>query len=246
MRFSLPLSSILTLALSLSPLSLVQAQYSAPGACSGDCWGHDPGFQQRVSDGRYYRFSTGGGIQVHASNNLDGPWERLGEALPGGSIEDHPGRTHLWAPDIHYSPTTNLYYMYYSISTLGSRNSIIATASSPTLDPGTWTDHGGLFRTAEGGPYNAIDANHLTIDNKQYLNFGSYWNGIHQVDLENSLTLAEGAAARQIAYNSTGNNAIEAAYVFYRRGWFYLTFSAGRANGYVEDRPAVGEEYRVN
>ncbi|KAL4758726.1 uncharacterized protein BDW70DRAFT_162256 [Aspergillus foveolatus] len=84
------------LALSLFLLSGSLAQYSNPGACSGDCWAHDPGFYQRVSDGRYYRFSTGGGIQIHASDNLEGPWEAVGEALPGGSIVDHAGSTNLW------------------------------------------------------------------------------------------------------------------------------------------------------
>ncbi|KAL4867086.1 Arabinan endo-1,5-alpha-L-arabinosidase C [Aspergillus spectabilis] len=236
---------------SLSPFlflttALAQLQYSNPGECTGDCWGHDPGFQQRVSDGRYYRFSTGGGIRIHASNSLTGPWEAVGEALPGGSIVDHPGSTNLWAPDIHYSPTTSLYYMYYSVSTLGSRASVIGTASSPNLQPGSWTDHGGLFRTEENGPYNAIDANHITVNGQQILNFGSYWNGLHQVPLANAVTLGEGASARQIAYNSSGSHAIEAAYVFYRRGWWYLTFSSGQAGGYVENLPSPGMEYRVN
>lgn len=72
------------------------AQYAGPGECSGDCWAHDPGFYQRVSDGRYFRFSTGNGIHIHASNQLTGPWEAVGEALPGGSSVDHPGKGNLW------------------------------------------------------------------------------------------------------------------------------------------------------
>jgi arabinan endo-1,5-alpha-L-arabinosidase len=72
------------------------AQYAGPGECKGDCWAHDPGFYQRVSDGRYFRFSTGNGIHIHASNQLTGPWEAVGEALPGGSSVDHPGSGNLW------------------------------------------------------------------------------------------------------------------------------------------------------
>lgn len=72
------------------------AQYPGPGECTGDCWAHDPGFYQRVSDGRYFRYSTGNGIHIHASNQLTGPWEAVGEALPGGSSVDHPGKGNLW------------------------------------------------------------------------------------------------------------------------------------------------------
>ncbi|KAL4915634.1 Arabinan endo-1,5-alpha-L-arabinosidase C [Aspergillus aurantiobrunneus] len=232
------------LALALASDSL--AQYAAPGACSGDCWGHDPGFFQRVSDGRYFRYSTGGGIHIHASDELTGPWEAVGEALPGGSIVDHAGSTNLWAPDIHYQPDTQLYYMYYSVSTLGSRDSVIGVASSPNLQPGSWTDHGGLFRSEPNGPYNAIDANWISVDGRPILTFGSYWNGIHQVPLAGPLALAEGATATNIAYNSTGNHAIEAGFIFYRRGWYYLTFSSGRAGDYNTNLPAPGEEYRIN
>lgn len=79
------------------------AQYAGPGECNGDCWAHDPGFYQRVSDGRYFRFSTGNGIHIHASNQLTGPWEAVGEALPGGSIVDHAGSGNLWVRSFYFS-----------------------------------------------------------------------------------------------------------------------------------------------
>ncbi|KAL3477672.1 Arabinan endo-1,5-alpha-L-arabinosidase C [Aspergillus californicus] len=236
----------LSLFSALAGLSLTTAQYANPGECTGDCWAHDPGFYQRISDNRYFRFSTGDGIHIHASNSLTGPWEAVGQALPGGSIVDHAGSTNLWAPDISHNPTTNLYYMYYSISTLGSRDSVIGVASSPNLTPGSWTDHGGLFSSVADGPYNAIDANWISAGGQQTLTFGSYWNGIHQVPLAGPLSLANGATATNIAYNSTGNHAIEAAYVFYRRGWYYLTYSSGRAGNYDVTLPAQGMEYRIN
>ncbi|KAL3463692.1 glycosyl hydrolase [Aspergillus heterothallicus] len=135
--------------------------------------------------------------------------------------------------------------MYYSVSTLGSRDSIIGVASSPNLESGSWTDHGGLFRSEANGQFNAIDANFATIGGAPILTFGSYWNGIHQVPLNGPLSLADGAQARNVAYNSTGNHAIEAGFVIYRRGWYYLVFSSGRAGGYTDNFPAQGEEYRI-
>ncbi|KAL2863268.1 glycosyl hydrolase [Aspergillus lucknowensis] len=135
--------------------------------------------------------------------------------------------------------------MYYAVSTLGSRDSFIGVASSPNLTPGSWKDHGPLFRSRPDGPYNAIDANWISIAGSPFITFGSYWNGIHQVPLAGPLALADGAQARNIAYNATGNHAIEAGFVIYRRGWYYLTFSAGRAGDYVADPPAPGDEYRI-
>ncbi|KAL2811595.1 Arabinan endo-1,5-alpha-L-arabinosidase C [Aspergillus granulosus] len=233
------------LATVLAAASLVHAQYPAPGGCTGDCWGHDPGFQVRRSDGRYFRFSTGGGIRIHSAPSLTGPWQAVGDALPNGSIVNHPGNNNLWAPDVHYDSGRNRYYMYYSVSTLGSRDSVIGIASSPNLTPGSWTDHGGLFRSVANGPFNAIDANFATIGGESIITFGSYWNGIHQVPLDGPLALTANAAARQVAYNSTGHHSIEAGFVISRDSWYYLFFSSGRAGGYADGLPAQGEEYRI-
>lgn len=39
------------------------AAYPDPGACSGDCWAHDPALVKR-SDGTYFRFNTGSKIGI--------------------------------------------------------------------------------------------------------------------------------------------------------------------------------------
>ena len=70
--------------------------YGAPGACSGACWSHDPAVIQRSSDGVYFRFSTGSGIQITKATSLSGPWTIQGYALPSGSSIDLSGNTDLW------------------------------------------------------------------------------------------------------------------------------------------------------
>jgi hypothetical protein len=40
---------------------------------------------QRESDGMYFRFSTGTGINTMISPSLEGPWVNVGAALPNGS-----------------------------------------------------------------------------------------------------------------------------------------------------------------
>lgn len=70
--------------------------YGEPGACSGSCWSHDPAVMQRASDGVYFRFSTGGGIQITKSSSIAGPWTIEGYALADGSSIDLDGNTDLW------------------------------------------------------------------------------------------------------------------------------------------------------
>jgi hypothetical protein len=40
---------------------------------------------QRVSDGKYFRFATGTGVNIHTSPSVKGPWTDVGSALPDGS-----------------------------------------------------------------------------------------------------------------------------------------------------------------
>ena len=89
--------------------------YSDPGACSGSCWvshylstyhiqsldtdkyqSHDPAVIQRTSDNKYFRFSTGSGIQITTASSIAGPWTIQGYALSGGSSIDLTGNTDLW------------------------------------------------------------------------------------------------------------------------------------------------------
>lgn len=79
--------------------TLSSAAYADPGACSGYCWTHDPAVVKRASDGTYFRFATGGGIQVAKSTSLSGSWTFEGEALPSGSSIALSGNTDLWVSE---------------------------------------------------------------------------------------------------------------------------------------------------
>ncbi|KAL4983940.1 Arabinan endo-1,5-alpha-L-arabinosidase C [Aspergillus falconensis] len=231
--------------------------YPAPNTCSGDCWAHDPGLYQRVSDGKYFRFATGSGIHIHSADTLYGPWKAIGEALPNGTVINHPGRSRLWAPDIHYDQSTKTYHMYYTVSTLGSRDSVIGFASSPDLTPESWEDHGAVFRSTKKDRYNAIDGNWVEIERKPYLNFGSYWDGLFQMPLsltrdgnlkeeeKRHATHNPRDALNHLAYNATGHHRIEAPFIFRHGSWYYLLFSSGRATKYEKTLPAQGEEYKI-
>lgn len=146
---------------------------------------------------------------------------------------------------MHYQENTKLYYMYYSVSELGKKNSVIGVASSPTMEVGSWTDHGSIgLDTSNNPPYNTIDANWIRIGDTPYLNWGSFWQNLFQVRMENPLKIS-GDARRQIAFNGTLNHRIEAAFEFQHGNFYYLTFSSGIGGNYDQQLPPQGNEYSV-
>lgn len=83
-------------ALALFALPVTEAAYPNPGACSGDCFAHDPALIKRSSDGKYFRFNTGGKIMIYNSDSLSGPWTYQGAAIPAGSSINLAGKDDLW------------------------------------------------------------------------------------------------------------------------------------------------------
>ena len=254
-----PILLLITLLLA----ALVEA-YANPGACSGACYSHDPAVIQRASDGVYFRFSTGSGIQITKSSSLSGPWTAEGYALASGSkisvsgnsgsdlwASNHPylllGRklipNPIQAPDVHQVGST--YYMYYAVSSFGSQNSAIGLATSTTMEVGSWTDHGSIgVSSTTGSAYNTIDPNLIDVAGTYYLNFGSFWSDIYQIKMNSNPTSSSGSAY-QMAFNGTGSHAEEGSYMFFYGGYYYLLISSGTCCGYQTSKPAPGAEYRI-
>ena len=70
-------------------------------------------------------------------------------------------------------------YMYYSVSTFGSKVSLIGLISASSIAAGDWRDDGLVIRTTNSNDYNAIDPD-LVIDanGAPWLSFGSWNSGI--------------------------------------------------------------------
>lgn len=162
---------------------------------------------------------------------------------------------HIWAPDISYHPSTGSgqegkWYLYYSCSTFGKNGSAIGLVTNKTLDPTSpyykWEDQGCVIASHRGkDDYNCIDPN-LAISQHPILTFGSFWDGIQMMPLDSDLkkptamphTIARRYApasnaktadpAIEVVGNDTveaGENAIEAPYIIYNKGWYYLLVS---------------------
>ncbi|KAB5578186.1 glycoside hydrolase, family 43 [Coniochaeta sp. 2T2.1] len=234
---------IFGLSLALSFFTSVRA-YADPGACSGDCWAHDPALIRRSSDGVYFRFNTGDEIGIWKATSLTGPWVYQGKVLPNGSSINLAGNTDCWAPDVNL--IGNTYVLYYAVSTFGSQNSAIGYATSPTMEAGSWTDHGSTgISSSPGKAYNAIDPNLIQAGSSYYMNFGSFWADIYQAPM-NAAATAPSSSSYQIAYNSSGSHAVEGAFMYYRSGYYYLFFSSGTCCGYDTSKPSTGNEYRIH
>jgi len=226
------------------PVALLAAAIAAPaGAQHIDIRVHDPVMIE--SDGTYYLFATGRGIDVWASADME-RWARrppvFGESPSWAGDVVAGFRNHVWAPDIRYHD--GRYHLFYSVSRFGRNTSAIGHATNVTLDAEDpayeWVDHGPVVRSVPGRDlWNAIDPN-LAIDaaGAPWLAFGSYFGGIKLVKLGPDLnaparpqewhTLAARHRYWKLPDDAAGdplNGSIEAPFLFRKDGWYYLFVS---------------------
>ena len=189
---------------------------------------HDPCIIK--SDNYYYIFSTGNRIEMRRSSDLQN-WQRLHQvfqSIPEWGVKEVPGVSNIWAPDIFYRDS--IYYLYYSLSTFGSNRSRIGLATNKTLDPDSpdyqWIDQGKVIGSNPENNYNAIDPN-VAEDNegRLWLSFGSFWSGIKLIELDTmTMKPSPDAPIHSIAQRS-GAGAIEAPFIIFKNGYFYLFVS---------------------
>lgn len=245
------LSSLLTFVLSARlPMhySRQALSYPDPEPESGNITGvHDPSVIKRT-DGTFFRLSTNGDIAIASAPSMNGPWSYLGAMLPDGSSIDVAPDQQLWAPDV--SNIGGTYYCYYAVSTLGSQASEIGLATSTTLEPGSWTDHGsiGLPKSSD---YNLIDPNlfQQSADAPYYFSFGSAWDGIFQTQLTSPPTGQQsGAGINNIAQNTSA--IAEGSFQFWwpnsqGQPYYYLFFSSGTCCQTANELSPPGDEYKI-
>lgn len=184
----------------------------------------------------YYVVATGRGINLFRSNDLK-HWERAGKvfdkALPRWARREVPGANGIWAPDLSYHD--GLYYLYYSVSTMGSQRSVIGLAVNKSIDPASpdykWEDRGKVIEShPEDNDFNAIDpALFVDRDGRWLLFFGSYWTGIKVVEVDPATGKPKPDAEIKAvaAHPNSPSRDIEAAYVVHHDGYYYLFVSWG-------------------
>ncbi|KAI9370148.1 endo-1,5-alpha-L-arabinosidase [Aspergillus egyptiacus] len=221
----------------------------------GNVAAHDPNIVEY--DHYFYLFKGGVKIPVLRAPKLDGPWERIGTVLDGLSAIKKQNRRRPWAPAV--TQWKNRFYCFYSVSKNGKRNSAIGLASSDSILPGSWTDHGALINTGNGSlsdiyPYNVTNAIDpaFFVDQESgnpYLLYGSHWDGIFQVPLTDELAIENprNPGVDHLAYHP-GNRRkhIEGAFMSYRDPFYYLWFSHGQCCHFDKlGFPKKGTEYSI-
>lgn len=171
----------------------------------------DPALIRRITDGTYFLFGTNGNGTVHTSPSLRGPWTYREQAL--SAPQD------VVAPQVYYVPDEARYFMYYCQHTGRPEDfwfsANIHIATSATMDPGTWDDHGLLGIpynnknvTKYQVGYNILDPSLLIVNSsipinselvqrdgtlplgtEYFLSFGSYESGIFQAVLSDPMNL---------------------------------------------------------
>jgi arabinan endo-1,5-alpha-L-arabinosidase len=217
------------------------AQATPPWQLDGDLAAHDPALVAGGAGEDWYVFSTGeqskGGGTIQIRSSADGHnWAYEGtlwDEIPAWITEAVPGVNNLWAPEIYEHAGT--YYLYYSASTWGHNNSVIALATNTTLDPNDpnyeWVDKGEVMRSVPDDNFNAIDPGIVEDESgTPWMAFGSYWSGIRMVQLEwpSGQVAAPDQESLHIADRKAAPNAIEAPYIVPHDGWYYLFTSWGQ------------------
>ncbi|HEU5470260.1 MAG TPA: arabinan endo-1,5-alpha-L-arabinosidase [Actinophytocola sp.] len=219
---------VLTLVVPVGGATAAPADYPDPGRVTGSVNGvHDP-TMQKAADGRYLLVSTGNNLPIRTSTDRVA-YRTAGSVWPNGAPWAHPftnGTNTLWAPDLSFR--NGRYYLYYSASTFGSRNSAIFLATSPTAASSSWTNLGIVWQTNNSNDYNAIDPN-LVVDaaGAWWLSFGSFWTGIKMIRIDPA-TGKQHATDRtlyNLARRPTAGGAIEAPFIVRQGGFYYMFVS---------------------
>ena len=192
---------------------------------TGNLVTHDPtlGYE----NGTWWVFQTGPGIYgKYSSNGVD--WNDAQPIFSNGLswwsnyVPDHDG-IDVWAPELKsYNGRS---WLYYSISTFGSRVSAIGLTSASSVAAGDWRDDGLVINTTNSNNYNAIDPDLVVAkDGAPWLAFGSWNSGIKLTRI-NPMTMKPFGQIYSLASRSGG---IEAPTIVYRQGYYYLFVSVGK------------------
>jgi arabinan endo-1,5-alpha-L-arabinosidase len=202
---------------------------------------HDPSCI-KADDGYYYLYSTDaiympfgmkhsrtavkpGNIMVRRSLDLVN-WEYKGwafDSIPSEAVEYVKKASGgfrpngIWAPYI--SKYKGIYRLYYCVSAFGKNTSYIGMAESKSA-AGPWNQIGCVVKTDTTNTMNAIDPTVVTdaVNGNQWMVYGSYFSGIHEIQLnpETGLAMIAGDHGKCVARRLGGDTAIiEAPEIIY-------------------------------
>ena len=204
---------------------------------------HDPAIIKAGET--YYVYSSSDLGSFHTSSDLR-RWKHAGqvfEEIPGWLRAQIPAAAHIGSPDISFF--RGRYLLFYQSHESHTCNAATGLATNTTLDPGhpdyAWVDHGLVLRSKpylEGldvlcgndeATFNAIDAHFFEDrDGTPWLAIGSTIGGIKLVELDPETLMpvpGQGYVTLASRFLFQPDPVIEAPYIVFRRGYYYLFLS---------------------
>ncbi|RCX18388.1 dockerin type I repeat protein [Anaerobacterium chartisolvens] len=195
---------------------------------TGSTFTHDPCIIKEGSI--WWQFYTADGIGVKYSSNGTS-WNQgvpiFSSNLSWWSayVPDKTDRN-IWAPEIFYY--NGRYWLYYSVSTFGSNTSCIGLTSCTSIIKGDWRDDGLVMYSTRSSSYNCIDPAIIQdTSGDLWMAFGSFWTGIKMVKIDKKTMkpVTEAAISSIASRPGVSGNPVEAAYILYANGYYYLFVS---------------------
>jgi arabinan endo-1,5-alpha-L-arabinosidase len=189
----------------------------------------------RAPDGWFYAYATQGvafgrlqNIQVARSRNLI-EWERLGDGLPE---KPHWAATKqmFWAPHVLYDSQQRQYFMYYSAEPNDSRGKCLAAATADKPE-GPFADSGEPMLCGRGIEHIDPMAFDDPLTGKRLLYWGSGQQPIRVRELAaDRLRFRTDSTSTSVLFpdESEYRSLIEAPWVIFREGFYYLFYSGDR------------------
>ncbi len=178
---------------------------------------HDP--SRMVSDnGFWFIYGTGNaGIDVKYSQDKI-QWSQGTPIVGAAASKDY------WAPDIWNGKIHGKFYLFYSqpVGAFGTKGARIGVIAMQSLDSTIQQDQGDIITTSTDTDYNTIDPcpYYDAAADRLWLSFGSWFGGIYLIELDPAAPTKIVSPPVRIA--GGGGFGIEASYIHYRNGWFYL------------------------
>ena len=204
---------------------------------------HDPAIIKAAES--YYVYSSSLLGSFYTSRDMR-EWTHAGrvfEEIPRWLLDEIPAADHIGSPDIAYY--RGRYLLFYQSHESGTCNAATGLATNATLDPASleyeWVDHGPVLRSKpyfsslefvcgdDQAIFNAIDPHFFQdIDGTPWLAIGSTIGGIKLVELDpQTLMPIPGRDYLSLAqrFPLQDDPVIEAAYLLFRNGYYYLFLS---------------------
>lgn len=229
--------SALLLGLALSSMS--DSAFPYDGVVGTNVDAHDPSVVN--FDGTYVCFTTSGNgfCEFRTSTDLQ-TWKPQGPILPRPPDwlrKQMPQTRSTWAPAaVRVGKGLRVYYC--ASERFGQNGSAIGVAENPSFDPSKplegWHDLGKVIESKAGvDNFNAIDPDaFIDPSGRHWMVYGSYWSGLYMLELDpkTGLRLDPSKPPVHVASNTAEKgNPLEAPFLCYHDGYYYLFVSYGLA-----------------